>query len=335
MVGCAHPTTNMKTPMKKDSAIKTAIEVLSIEAEAVRSLIPKLDENFEKAVGLILAATGKVVVSGMGKSGIICQKIASTLASTGTSAFFLHPAEGVHGDLGVLMKNDILLAVSNSGETEELIKIIPLVKRLGVRMIAVTGRPDSTLARNADVSLDVGVKEEACPLGLAPTASTTATLAMGDALAVALLKERGFKAEDFASLHPAGSLGKRLMPVDELMHSGVGIPRVKPGAFMKDAVLEMTAKRLGLAGVFKGKKLVGVVTDGDLRRALARTPNIFNKKVADVMNKDPKRISSGSIAEAALRKMEEFSITALFVVSPEDEVLGVVHLHDLIKAGVI
>ena len=222
----------------------------------------------------------------------------------------------------MLMKNDILLAVSNSGETEELIKIIPLVKRLGVRMVAVTGRPDSTLARNADVSLDVGVKEEACPLGLAPTASTTATLAMGDALAVALLKERGFKAEDFASLHPAGSLGKRLMPVDELMHSGVGIPRVKPGAFMKDAVLEMTAKRLGLAGVFKGKKLVGVVTDGDLRRALARTPNIFNKKVADVMNKDPKRISSGSIAEAALRKMEEFSITALFVVSPEDEGLA-------------
>ncbi len=327
----------MKTAMKmkKDSAIKTAIEVLGIEAEAVRSLIPKLNENFEKAVGLILAATGKVVVSGMGKSGIICQKIASTLASTGTSAFFLHPAEGVHGDLGVLMKNDILLAVSNSGETEELIRIIPLVKRLGVRMIAVTGRPSSTLARNADVSLDVGVKEEACPLGLAPTASTTATLAMGDALAVALLKQRGFKAEDFASLHPAGSLGKRLMPVDELMHTGAGIPRVKAGAFMKDAVLEMTAKRLGLTGVFKGKRLVGVVTDGDLRRALARTAKIFDKKAGDVMNKDPKRIASGSIAEAALRKMEEYSITALFVVSPEDEVLGVVHLHDLIKAGVI
>ncbi len=328
--------TAKRTDMKNDSAIiKTAKEVLGIEAEAVRSLITKLDKNFEKAVGLVLAATGKVVVSGMGKSGIICQKIASTLASTGTSAFFLHPAEGVHGDLGVLMKNDVLLAVSNSGETEELIRIIPLVKRLGVRMIAVTGRLDSTLARNADVTLDVGVKEEACPLGLAPTASTTATLAMGDALAVALLKKRGFRAEDFASLHPAGSLGKRLMPIDALMHTGDGIPRVKAGTSMKDAVLEMTAKRLGLAGVFKGRRLVGVVTDGDLRRALEKTPDIFNKKAGDVMNRDPKRIATGSIAEAALRKMEEHSITALFVVGPKDEVLGVVHLHDLIKAGVI
>lgn len=318
----------------KDAAIETARRVLRTEADAVGALGDRLDGNFSAAVELILAATGKVVVSGMGKSGIIGQKIASTLASTGTSAFFLHPAEGVHGDLGVLMKNDILLAISNSGETEELIKIIPVVKRMGIKMIAMTGRVDSTLARHGDATLDVGVRVEACPLGLSPTASTTATLAMGDALAVALLEARGFKAEDFAALHPAGSLGKRLMRVDEIMHSGAGVPRVGAATPVKDAILEMTARRLGLTGVFEGERLLGVITDGDLRRALEKGADIMGMKASDIMTADPKTIPSDSLAETALRMMEEHSITSLFVMDGGNAV-GVVHMHDLLKAGVV
>ena len=324
--------------MKKDISISTARRVLEIEARAVKSLIEKLDGDFTKAVDMILAASGKVVVCGMGKSGIIGQKIASTLASTGTSAFFLHPAEGVHGDLGVLMKNDILLAMSNSGETEELVKIIPIVKRMGIKMIAMTGRKRSTLAKYADVTLDVGVKEEACPLGLSPTASTTACLAMGDALAVALIERRGFKAEDFASLHPAGSLGRKLMRVEELMHTGEHVPSVKAGASIKEAVLEMTAKRLGMTGVFKGTRLVGVVTDGDLRRALEKgSSDILDRKVEELMSRSPKEVERTALAETALRLMEEHSITALFVREGGRSlsIAGVVHLHDLIKAGVV
>lgn len=321
--------------MKKDPSITAAKRVLKIEAGAIKALIGGLDGNFSRAVGMILAATGKVVVSGMGKSGIICQKIASTLASTGTAAFFLHPAEGVHGDLGVLMKNDVLLAVSNSGETEELLKIIPAVKRLSIPLIGMTGNRKSTLARFADVTLYVGVKEEACSLGLSPTASTTACLAMGDALAVALLEARGFMKEDFAALHPAGSLGRRFLRVDELMHTGSSIPRVSSGTLMKDAVIEMTAKRLGLTGVFKGKRLLGVITDGDLRRALSGGGNIMDMPADEVMTKNPKVISGGSLAEAAVKMMEEHSITALFVLDAAGAVAGVVHMHDLIKAGVI
>jgi len=324
--------------MKKDSTISTARRVLDIEARAVKSLIDKLDGDFTKAVDMILAASGKVVVCGMGKSGIIGQKIASTLASTGTPAFFLHPAEGVHGDLGMLMKNDVLLAMSNSGETEELVKIIPIVKRMGIKMIAMTGKKRSTLARYGDVTLDVGVKEEACPLGLSPTASTTACLAMGDALAVALIERRGFKAEDFAHLHPAGSLGRKLMRVEELMHTGDQVPSVKAGTPVKDAVLEMTAKRLGMTGVFKGKRLIGVVTDGDLRRALEKgSPDILERKVEELMSKNPKVVERASLAETALRLMEEHSITALFVRegARSASIAGVVHLHDLIKAGVV
>ncbi len=323
--------------MKKDLSISTAKRVLEIEAKAIKSLISRLDSNFTKAVEIIHSTTGKVVVSGMGKSGIICQKIASTLASTGTPAFFLHPAEGVHGDLGMIMKNDILIAVSNSGETEELIKILPIVKRMGIKMIAMTGRKDSTIARYGDVTLDVGVKEEACTLGLSPTASTTACLAMGDALAVALLEKRGFKEEDFASLHPAGSLGRRLMRVEDLMHGGSSMPRVSPASLMKDAILEMTAKRMGMTGVFEGDKLLGVITDGDLRRAIERCKdNILDMKASEIMTKNPKMIRAGSLAEAALRMMEEHSITAIFVHGDKGEgVKGVVHMHDLIKAGVI
>lgn len=321
--------------MKKDPSILAARRVLDIESRAVKALKDRLDSDFSKAVGMVLAVTGKVVVSGMGKSGIVGQKIASTLASTGTPAFFLHPAEGVHGDLGMIMRNDILIAISNSGETEELIKIIPVVKRLGVAMIAMTGKKKSTLSMYADAVLDVGVKEEACPLGLSPTASTTACLAMGDALAVALLGKRGFKAEDFASLHPAGSLGRRLMKVEDLMHSGKNMPAVPSGTRMKDAIIEMTGKRMGLTGVFKGKRLSGIITDGDLRRALEKgTPDLLDKTVDEVMTRNPRTIEKGELAEAALKKMEVGSITSLFVLDGADAV-GVVHMHDLIRAGVV
>ncbi|MBI5598747.1 MAG: KpsF/GutQ family sugar-phosphate isomerase [Deltaproteobacteria bacterium] len=319
--------------IKKDETIAAARRTIAIEAEAVASLKDRIGGDFKKAVDLILSATGKVVVTGMGKSGIICQKIASTLASTGTPAFFLHPAEGVHGDLGMLMKNDVLLAVSNSGETEEILKMLPAVKRLGVKLIAMTGRNPSALAGYADVAIDIGVGREACPMGLAPTASTTAALAMGDALAVALLKRRGFREDDFATLHPSGSLGKKFMKVKELMHTDM--PSVGPDARMKDAILEMTAKRLGLTGVFKGRRLVGVITDGDLRRALERGVNVFEKKASEVMTKNPRVVSEDALAEAALGRMEEHSITALFVAAPTGSISGVIHLHDLIKAGVV
>jgi len=326
---------------EKDSSIEIARRVLEVEAHSVRSLAERLDENFTRAVEMILSATGKVVVCGMGKSGIICQKIASTLASTGTPAFFLHPAEGVHGDLGMIMKNDVVVAVSNSGETDELLRIVPIIKRMGIKMIAVTGNTDSTLAGYGDVTLDVGVSEEACPLGLSPTASTTACLAMGDALAVALLERRGFRHEDFALLHPAGSLGRRLMRVDELMHAGGEMPGVAAGSSMREALIEMTAKRMGLTGVFDGARLVGVVTDGDLRRALEQGGDLLDRKVDEVMSKGPKTIPGDSLAEAALREMEEHSITSLFVTrasGAEDhgqETVGVVHMHDLVRAGVV
>lgn len=320
----------------KDTSLSTATRVLDIESKAVSALIKRLDGNFTNAVELILAITGKVVVSGMGKSGIICQKVASTLSSTGTPAFFLHPAEGVHGDLGMLMKNDILLAVSNSGETDEILKIVPIVKRMGIKMIAMTGRTNSTLARYADAVLDVGVKVEACVLGLSPTASTTATLAMGDALAVALLERRGFRAEDFAELHPAGALGRKFLRVKELMRGKSGIPMVGVNTSMKDAVAEITNRRIGLTGVFKGARLTGIITDGDIRRALLKGEDIMKKSAGDVMTKNPRVISGDSLAEAALRMMEEFSITALFVTDGSDKrVIGVIHLHDLIRGGVI
>jgi arabinose-5-phosphate isomerase len=312
-----------------------AKKVLEIEAEAVKALIGRLDGNFTKAVDLIFGATGKCVVSGMGKSGIIGQKISSTLASTGTPSFFLHPAEGMHGDLGMIMRNDIVIAISNSGETEELIKILPVIKRMGVRMIAMTGRKDSTLAKYGDAVLDVGVSEEACPLGLAPTASTTATLAMGDALAVALIEKKGFRTEDFAGLHPAGSLGRRLMKASELMHGGEAMPKVAPDTPVREALFVITAGRMGLTGVFDNGSLLGIITDGDLRRALERGGDILNMKSSELMTKNPKVISGDALAEAALKVMEEHSITALFVTGESGEVSGVLHMHDLLKAGVV
>jgi len=332
---------------KEDITIRTAERVLDTEAAAIIELKGRLGAGFREAVEILLGVEGKVVVTGMGKSGIICQKIAATLASTGTPAFFLHPAEGIHGDLGMLMKSDVLLAVSNSGETDEVLTMLPAVKRLGLKMIAMTGRTGSTLAGYADVVLDIGVKEEACPLGLAPTASTAATLAMGDALAVVLLERRGFRQEDFATLHPAGSLGKKLMKVADLMHKGADMPRVGKDAPMKDAILEMTGKRMGLTGVFEGsgdgdgddQRLVGVITDGDLRRALEKGLNVFDMTAAEVMSAGPKVIMEDALAETALREMDEHSITALFVAragAKEGGIIeGVVHLHDLIRAGVL
>ncbi|MBI3398247.1 MAG: KpsF/GutQ family sugar-phosphate isomerase [Deltaproteobacteria bacterium] len=321
-----------------DNSISTAKRVLKIEAEAITRLALRLDANFSRAIDLILHSTGKVIITGMGKSGLICKKIAATFASTGTPAFFLHPAEGVHGDLGMLMKDDVVIAVSNSGETAEIVRIVPLIKRMGAKLIAMTGDKKSSLARAGDVALDIGVKKEACPLGLAPTASTTAALALGDALAVALLEEKGFKQEDFALLHPAGSLGKKLLKVDELMHTGKHIPMVNTAASMKQAILEITAKRLGVTAVVdKNKHLVGVITDGDLRRALGKGNDILNKSVQDVMTRSPKKIEKGSLAEAALKMMEDHSITTLFVYEGKklNRVAGVVHLHDLLKAGVV
>jgi len=310
-----------------------------IEAEAILSLIERLNESFTRAVDMIMACKGKVVVTGMGKSGLIGQKIASTLAGTGTPAYFLHPAEGVHGDLGILQKRDILIVVSNSGETEEIKALLPAVKRMGIQLIAMLGRLQSTLGKAADLILDTSVKEEACPLGLSPTASTTATLALGDALAVALLEKRGFKEEDFALLHPGGVLGKKLLiKVEDIMHTGEEIPLVREMTSMKEVLIEMTSKRLGVTGVTdKDGSLVGVITDGDLRRALERHRDLLNKTAIEVMTRNPKKIEKTAVAGKALQLMEEYSITSLFVHegNREEIPIGIIHLHDLLKAGVV
>ncbi len=314
-----------------------AKRVIRVEAEALIALADSLDGEFEKAVNLIIAAPGRVVVTGMGKSGIICQKIASTMASTGTPAFFLHPAEGIHGDLGMIMKGDLVIAVSHSGETEEVLRILPVIKRIGAHLVTMSGNRNSTLAKAGDVFLDIAIKEEACPLGLAPTASTTATLAMGDALAVALLVERGFNAEDFALFHPGGSLGKRLLlKVEDLMHKGYAVPLVTVDTLMSEALFVITEKRMGVTGVTEGGgSLVGIITDGDLRRALEKGINIMEKSAGELMTRNPKRIRGSELAARALHTMEEHSITSLFVFSDEneDEPTGIIHLHDLLKAG--
>jgi len=319
--------------------IERAKRVLNIEAEAIQQLVERINEGFVRGVELILACEGKVVVTGVGKSGIIGQKLASTLASTGTPAFFLHPTEGLHGDLGMLERKDIVLAISNSGETDELSQILPLIKRYGNKLIVLTGRSTSTLARAGDVVLDVSVTEEACPLGLAPTASTTAALAMGDALAVALLEKRGFKKEDFAMLHPGGKLGKRLLlTVRDLMHVGDELPRVYENTLMKEAVVEITSKRLGVSGVMNEREeLVGVITDGDLRRALERHPDLLERTAAEIMTRNPKRIEADALAAQAVQRMEEHAITALFVFDHDGDKTprGVIHLHDLLRAGVV
>ena len=320
------------------SILDEARKVIQAEAAAVAALAERLDSSFEKAVQMILASSGRVVVSGMGKSGLVGQKIASTMASTGTPAFFLHPAEGIHGDLGMIMTGDVVIGISNSGETEELLRILPVIKRLGANLIAMSGNPTSNLARSSDVFLDVSVAEEACPLGLAPTSSTTATLAMGDALAVALLVERGFKAEDFAIFHPGGSLGKRLLlRVEDLMHGGDSIPLVQEEMLMKEALFVITSKGLGITGVTDAQGgLLGVITDGDLRRCLERGEDILHSTAGSLMRRNPKRILRRELAAAALQMMERHSITTLFAFDDEQSQspCGVIHLHDILKAGI-
>jgi arabinose-5-phosphate isomerase len=310
--------------------------VLEVEARAIAALKDRLDERFERALELLYGCAGKVVVSGMGKSGLVGQKIAATLASTGTPSFFVHPAEGLHGDLGMVARGDVLIAISNSGETEEVLKILPFMKRLNIPVIALTGRLQSTLAKHSEAVLDISVEEEACPLGLTPTASTTATLAMGDALAIALLEKRGFREEDFAQFHPGGTLGRRLLlRVRDLMHKGEAIPQVPAGVPARDAIVEMTRKKLGMTTVVDGEgQLVGVITDGDLRRLLERGVDLAASPAGALASPHPKTIGPEELAARAVQTMEQFSITSL-VVCEEGRVVGVIHLHDLLKSGVV
>ncbi len=324
--------------MERAKTLQRARDVLDMEARGILALIDRLDESFVRAVDLLQSCRGKVVVTGLGKSGLICRKIAATLSSTGTPSLFLHAGDAIHGDLGMIMEGDILLAVSNSGETEEILKLLPIMKRFGLKLIVMTGNPDSTLSRAGDVVLNVAVKEEACPLGLAPTASTTAALAMGDALAVVLLDKKGFKQEDFVLRHPGGILGRKLLlQVDDLMHRGDELPVVFEEKPMKETLLEITSKRLGVTGVVDGEgRLIGVITDGDLRRGLESKGDIFRLKAKDLMTRNPKTIRADDLAARAVTVMEQHSITSLFVLeNGSKRPLGIVHLHDLLKAGIV
>ena len=323
--------------MTRISGIDLALarKVLQTEAEAILALVDRLDERFEDAIRILLDCHGRVIVTGMGKSGIIARKIAATLSSTGTPAFFLHPAEAIHGDLGVLQSDDVILALSNSGETEELLRLLETIKRLGARMIAMTGDCTSTLAEAADVALDCQVSEEACPMNLVPTASTTAALALGDALAMTLFVAKGFRQEDFVNIHPGGKIGKRLMRVNQLMHGGEERPMVSPATAMPDVIAEMSRKRFGMTCVVDtGDRLVGIITDGDLRRHMIAAQqgggrSILDQKAADVMTRNPVTVTRGTLAVEALRVMEERRITSIVVVGSNQEVEGIIHLHDL------
>jgi arabinose-5-phosphate isomerase len=312
-------------------SLETARRVLRIEAEALTELQKRLDGRFERAVELLLACKGRVVVTGMGKSGLIGRKIAATLSSTGTPSVFLHPAEALHGDLGMLMREDVVLAVSYGGETEEIAALLETIKRLGLRMVALTGNTGSTIAAASDVAIDVSVKEEACSLNLAPTASTTATMAMGDALAIALLDRRGFSSGDFAALHPGGRLGKKLLRAEDLMHSGEAMPRVAATSKIPDVIYEMSKKGLGMTTVVDaGGRLAGILTDGDLRRLMQqRGASTLELVVGECLTKNPHTIAPGELAGTALRMMEERKITSLVVIDPMHRPLGVLHLHDL------
>ncbi len=321
-----------------DNILDIAKKVLKTEADAVSALIEKLNSNFEKAVEIIFKSKGRVVVTGMGKSGLVGKKIAATLSSTGTPAFFLHPAEASHGDLGMVTSDDVIIAISNSGETDELVGLIPFLKRFNVSLISMTGDPNSTLSKAAEVNLDVSVKEEACPLGVVPTASTTATLAMGDAVAVALLMKRGYKEEDFAFFHPGGSLGKKLfIKVKDLMHTGDALPVVSQDTPMTKAVMEISSKRLGVTVVAASdKKILGIITDGDLRRGIEKWgKGVFDMKAGEVMTKNPKTIGEDELAAKALSLMESKSITSLVVPDEEGRTKGIIHLHDILRQGIV
>jgi arabinose-5-phosphate isomerase len=319
------------------AALELARKVLSIEAEAVFALVARLDQRFLDAVGLILACRGRVVVSGIGKSGHIARKIASTMASTGTPAFFVHAAEAGHGDLGMITRDDVMLALSYSGESDELLTIIPLIKRQGAKLIAITGNLDSTLAREADVHLDTRVAQEACPLNLAPTASTTAALALGDALAIALLDARGFDADDFARSHPGGTLGRRLLThVSDVMRTGDDVPRVPDSALFSLALLEMSKKGMGMTAILdRDGKVAGIFTDGDLRRTLEKAPDIRSLKISSVMTRNPRTIAPHKLAAEAVELMERHKINQLLVVTDGGDLAGALNMHDLFRAKVI
>ena len=322
--------------MSDNRYIELGRAVLTTEAEAITALTDRLDESFSKACSLILSCRGRTVVTGMGKSGHIGNKIAATLASTGTPAFFMHPGEASHGDLGMITADDIVIALSNSGETSEITLLLPLLKRLGIPLISLTGRNGSTIARAADINLDVSVSKEACPLGLAPTSSTTASLAMGDALAVAILDERGFTEEDFALSHPGGNLGRRLLlRVSDIMHTGSAIPLIDHNASLKQTLLEMTEKGLGMAGVTVDSRLAGIYTDGDLRRTFEKMPNIETALVSDYMTPDCVTIQPEQIASEALKLMHDRKINALMVVDASGQIQGALNMHDLLRAGVV
>ncbi len=313
------------------------LAVINNEAAAVEALAPRVNGDFAQACGYMLACKGRIVVTGMGKSGHIGNKIAATLASTGSPAFFVHPGEASHGDLGMITAQDVVLALSNSGETNELLTILPLIRRLGVPLISLTGNPQSTLAREADVHIDVSVEQEACPLNLAPTSSTTATLAMGDALAIALLESRGFTEEDFARSHPGGALGRRLLlHISDIMHTGDGIPRVLETATLRDALVEITKKGLGMTTVVDAEgRLTGVYTDGDLRRTLDTGTNIHDCGIAEVMTRGCQTAQAGMLAAEGLQIMQEKKINALPVVDEEQRLVGTINMHDLLRAGVM
>jgi arabinose-5-phosphate isomerase len=323
--------------LNNDELIALAREVLAIEARAVDALRERLDDDFATACRLINDTPGRVVVTGMGKSGHISSKIAATLASTGTPAFFMHPAEASHGDLGMITAQDLVLAISYSGETEEVVTILPLVKRMGARLVSMTGNPKSTLARIADVHLNVAVSEEACPLNLAPTASTTATLAMGDALAVALLKNRGFTAEDFARSHPSGSLGKRLLlRVGDVMRTGDDVPAVGPQVTLRDGLMEMTQKGLGMTAIVDdARRILGIFTDGDLRRALDDGADVHTTSMAEIMHTSCKTTTEDVLAAEAVHVLEENKITALLVADDKERLIGALNIHDLFRAGIM
>jgi arabinose-5-phosphate isomerase len=321
-----------------DNILDIARKVLRTEADAIYALSERLENNFEKAVESIYECKGRVVVTGMGKSGLVGKKIAATLASTGTPAFFLHPAEAGHGDLGMVTSRDILLAISNSGETEEIVGLIPFLKRFNLRLISITGNPNSTLSRAADVTLDVSVREEACPFGIVPTASTTATMAIGDALAVALLVKKGIKEEDFAFFHPGGSIGKKLLiTVRDLMHKGDNIPKVFLDTPMSKAVIEMSSKRLGHTIVLDDSgRVAGILADGDVRRGLEKWGGrLFELTAKEVMSRTPKTVHEEELAAKALSIMEGHSITALVVLDGDGRAIGIIHLHDILKQGIV
>ncbi|HHS13814.1 MAG TPA: KpsF/GutQ family sugar-phosphate isomerase [bacterium] len=316
-------------------SIQKGKEVVRIEAEAVAALIDRIDENFQKAVDILLSCRGRVIITGIGKSGIIAKKIASTLTSTGTAALFLHPAEGLHGDLGAVLKDDVVICISKSGTTDEILRLLPIFKRQGVPIIAMTGEPDSIMAQRSTVVLNIGVKEEACPFDVIPTSSTTTTLVMGDALALAVFQERGFSIEEFAQFHPGGDIGKRLfLKVEDVMRTGDDIARVNEDASLSLTILEITSKRLGATCVLdKTGKLTGIITDGDLRRLMEQRHQFWDLKARDIMSRAPKFLPAGVLAARALHEMEKYSINQLIIVNENGDPVGMIHLHDLLKSG--